>query len=407
MQFLSRGERLSRTSEARRESVLIGSGYFWFYAGIGAFTPYAALYYDYLGFSGIELGVLVALPAALTALTGPVWGAFADARALHRAFLQTVPLIAAVVALVLSQVTGYLPFLVILGLMAFALVPVPSLWDSYAVSAADRGGASFSILRTFGSLGFMAMVLATGALMSGGMSNRFLFAYAVAHLLTWASTLMLPRLGERRPRRLFDGISAVRRQKPYLLLLVVAYMIATGMSTFNNFLGIHIDGLGGGTGILGVAFAAAALSELPVFAFGTRIMSRLGASRMVTIALMFYILRFVLLTMAPTAEWIVLAQLFHGVSFAMFLVASVNLAHRLVGAENAATAQALLGSMSFGFGNITGALVGGALLDVIGTRWLYTGVIVILVIALTVYVLGNRAIERDSYEPAAEQAALG
>jgi predicted MFS family arabinose efflux permease len=156
-----------------------------------------------------------------------------------------------------------------------------------------------------------------------------------------------------------------------------------------------------------VAFAAAALSELPVFFFGTRIMARLGASRMVTIALMFYIIRFSLLTLAPTAEWIVLAQLFHGVSFAMFLIASVNLAHRLAGVENAATAQALLGSMSFGFGNITGALVGGALLDVIGTRWLYTGVIGILMIALTVYVIGNRAIERDSYEPASEQPVSG
>src|SRR5690606_29188482 len=110
---------------------------------------------------------------------------------------------AAIVALVLTRVTGYVPFLLILGTMAFALVPVPSLWDSYAVSSSDRGGASFSILRIFGSLGFMAMVLTTGALMSGGMSNRFLFAYAAAHLLTWASALALPRLGERRPRRLF------------------------------------------------------------------------------------------------------------------------------------------------------------------------------------------------------------
>lgn len=405
MPFLSRGDRFSLSSAARRESAMIGSGYFWFYAGIGAFTPYAALYYDHLGFSGIQLGLLMALPAAIAAFTGPFWGAFADTRAMHRAILRTVTMIAAIVAVILSQVTGYLPFLLVLAVMAFVLVPVPSLWDSYAVSAVDRGGASFSALRIFGSLGFMAMVLATGALMSGGMSNRFFFAYAGAHVLTWVSALVLPKLGERRPRRLFDGISAVRRQKSYVLLLVVAYLIATGMSTFNNFLGIHIDGLGGGTGILGVAFAVAAVSELPVFVFGTRILRRVGAHRMVTIALTFYVVRFSLLTMAPTAEWIVVAQLFHGVSFAVFLIASVNLAHHLVGAENAATAQALLGSMAFGFGNITGSIVGGALLDVVGTRWLYTGVIVVLVAALAVYIIGSRTLARDAYEPAHEQPA--
>lgn len=378
---------------------MIGSGYFWFYAGIGAFTPYAALYYQHLGFSGIELGVLTALPAFMTALTGPFWGAFADSRAAHRTVLRVVTMLAAVVTLLLSQISGYAPFLVTLGLMAFVLVPVPSLWDSYAVSAADRGGASFGMLRIFGSLGFTAMVLVTGALMSGGMSNRFLFAYSAMHALTWGATLLLPKLAERRPRRFLDGISEVRHRKPYLLLLVVAYLIASGVSMINTFLGIHIDGLGGGTGIIGIAFAVAAITELPVIGFGTRIMRRLGAPRMVTIALAAYIFRFSVLTLAPSAEWVVVAQMFHGVSFGMFLVASVSLAHRIVGPENAATAQALLGTASFGFGSITGALLGGAMLDVIGTTRLYTGVVGVMVLALLVYVLGSRALERQAFEP--------
>jgi PPP family 3-phenylpropionic acid transporter len=392
---------------ARSESVMIGSGYFWFYASIGAFTPYTALYYQHLGFSGVELGALVALPALMTALSGPFWGAYADARAAHRAILRTVPLIAAVIAVMLSQVTGYVPFLATLGVLAMVLVPVPALLDSYGVSAVERGGASFGVLRIFGSLGFTAMVLATGALMAGGMSNRFFFAYAAAHVLTWSSALFLPKLSERRHRRLLDGISEVRRRKPFVLLLVVAYLIATGMSMFNNFLGIHIDRLGGSTGIVGVAFAVAAISELPVIGFGSRIMRRLGARHMVMVALAAYIVRFSVLALAPSAEWVVAAQLMHGVSFAMFLVASVNLAHRIVGPENAATGQALLGSMSFGFGSITGALIGGALLDVIGTRWLYTGVVGIMVVALAVYVIGNRLLARESFEPSMEQPATG
>lgn len=386
---------------------MIGSGYFWFYAGIGAFTPYAALYYQHLGFSGLQLGVLTALPALMTALGGTLWGAFADSRAAHRAILRTVTLLAAIVTLSLSQITGYLPFLVTLGIMAFVLVPVPSLWDSYAVSASERGGASFGILRIFGSLGFTVMVLATGSMMSGGMSNRFLFAYAAAHVLTFSATLLLPRLSERRPRRLFDGIGEIRRRKPYLLLLLVAYLIASGVSVINTFLGIHIDRLGGGTEVVGVAFAVAAITELPVIGFGMRIMRRIGAPRMVIIALVAYIIRFSLLTLAPSAEWVVAAQLFHGISFGMFLVASVNLAHRIVGPENAATAQALLGTMSFGFGAITGSLVGGTLLDVIGTTRLYGGVVGVMVIALVVYVVGSRALERQAFEPDTGQPASG
>jgi PPP family 3-phenylpropionic acid transporter len=386
---------------------MIGAGYFWFYAGIGSFSPYTALYYQHLGFSGIQLGVLTALPAVLTAFTGPVWGAMADSRGAHRAILRVVTIVAAIVALSLTRTTEYLPFLATMAIMAFALVPIPALWDSYAVSASDRGGAPFGVLRIFGSLGYTVLVLVTGSIMSGGMSNRFLYIYAVAHLLTFSATLLLPHLSERRPRKLIDGLSEVRQRKPYLLLLVVAYIIATGVSMINTFLGIHIDSLGGGTTIVGMAFAVAAISELPIIGFGSWIMQRLGASRMVTIALAFYILRFSLLTLAPTAEWVVAAQLFHGISFGMFLVASVNLAHRLVGQQNAATAQALLGTMSFGFGTITGSLVGGSLLDAIGTRWLYAGVVGVMIVALLVYALGSRALEREAYEPATGQPASG
>lgn len=407
MQIFSPERRLSRGRRFHPESATITSGYFWFYAGVGAFTPYAALYYQDLGFSGLELGALTALPALGTALTGPFWGMAADTLGAHRAIMRTVLVIAAIMPLVLAQITAYAPFLLALGVLAFALVPVPSLWDSYAVSSVERGGRSYGSLRIFGSLGFTVVVLIMGAVMASGMSNRFLYAYALCNLLALASTFLLPKLGERRPRRFMDGLGEIRARKSFLLLLVVAYMMASGVAILNMYLGIHIKSLGSGTDVVGTAFAVSAMSELPVIGFGTLIMSRIGARRMIIIALSAYLIRFSIMTVAPDAAWVIAAQLLHGLSFAMFLVASVNLAHRLVGGELAATAQALLGTMSFGFGNITGSLVGGALLDVIGTRALYAGVVVLMAAALAVYIIGGRLVSADGYEPKREWPASG
>lgn len=407
MQTLLSERRLWRGRRIHPESATIASGYFWFYAGVGAFTPYTALYYQYLGFSGIELGLLTALPALGTALTGPFWGMAADALSAHRAILRTVLAIAAVVSLALAQITSYLPFLLTLGILAFALVPVPSLMDSYAVSVAERGGHGYGVLRIFGSIGFTVMVLIMGAVMAGGMSNRFIYAYAVCHMLALGAVFLLPRLGERRPRKIMDGVGAIWSRKPFLLLLLVAYMMASGVAILNMYLGIHIRSLGSGTDVVGTAFAVSAMSELPVIGFGTLIMSRIGARRMIIIALVAYIVRFSMLAVAPDAGWVIASQLLHGLSFAMFLVASVNLAHRLVGGELAATAQALLGTMSFGFGNITGSLVGGALLDVLGTRTLYSGVVLLMAAALAVYVIGGRLLSAERYEPASERPASG
>lgn len=397
----------ARVRHVHRESATIASGYFWFYAGVGTFSPYAALYYQDLGFNGLQLGLLTALPALGTAVSGPFWGIAADTLSAHRAILRIVLGIALVVSLALSQITSYVPFLVTLGILAFALVPVPPLWDSYAVSAAERGGKAYGSLRIFGSLGFTSMVLVMGTVMAGGMSNRFIFAYALCHLLALASTFLLPRLGERRSHRLLDGLAAIRSRKSFLLLLLVAYLIASGMAMLNMYLGIHIRSLGSGTEVVGTAFAASALSELPIIGFGALIMQRIGARNMVVISLSVYIVRFILLALAPSAEWIIFAQIFHGLSFGMFLVASVNLAHRLVGGELAATAQALLGTMSFGFGNITGSFLGGALLGVVGTQTMYSGVVVLMAVALAVFVIGGRRLSASDYEPKTHRPATG
>ena len=383
---------------------MISSGYFWFYAGVGAFVPYVVLYYRDMGWGGLQLGALTAIPALMASLTAPFWGVIADSFGAHRAIMRIVLLVAAAMSLLLAQMTTYLPFLLLLIVLSLSTVPIPALWDSYAVSAVERGGSAYGTLRVFGSLGFISVVLLLGGMMSGGLSNRFLYAYAVCHILTWLSTLLLPPLGERRPRKLLDGLKAIRARKPFLLLLLVAYLIAVGMTTLNLFLGVHVRELGSGTGIVGTAFATSALSELPVIGFGTWIMNRIGARQMVVFALLAYIVRFTILGLAPDAAWVIVAQMFHGISFGAFLVASVSLAHRTAGAENAATAQALLGTMSYGFGNITASLIGGSLVDLVGTRVIYLGVVALMSLALAVYLIGGRILSRDAFEPSPESS---
>ena len=76
-------------------------------------------------------------------------------------------------------------------------------------------------------------------------------------------------------------------------------------------------------------------------------------------------------------------QVLHGLSYGAFLIASVTLARRLAGPGHAATAQSLLTAVSFGLGSITGSLVGGALLDCVGTA-------AIMLLALVVFVVGER-----------------
>ena len=385
-------DRADRSIAAKRDRAAwrISSGYAWSFGAVGAMIPFATLYYRNLGFSGLQVGALAALPALAVAISGPVWGAVADARSIHRLVLRVAMVAAAVLALAVTQVSSFLPILLLMGLLAFFQAPVPAILDGYAVTFSERLGRSYGSLRVWGTLGYTAVALIVGRLMGDRVSRLFLVAYAVCLVLGLLSVLGLPSLGERSGRSLFGGLRVLLRNRPLVVLLLSSYLMSSGAAIMYGFLGIHLEELGGTANLIGIAVALAAASELPVVAFGGWFLSLLGASRLIALAIVVYAARFVAYALIPNPEWTLPVQALHGLSYGAFLVASVTLAHRLAGREHAATAQSLLAATSFGFGTITGSLLGGALLDRIGTVGLFWIAAAVMLLTLAVFVAGER-----------------
>jgi len=370
-----------------RPDLWIRGTYWWAFGAIGTLTPFIAPYYNELGFSGTQIGILVALPAMGVAFFAPIWGAIADSRANHRFVLRAALLIPAMLALVLTQLQGFWPIFLVVAILALLYAPTAPLIDSYGLMISERRKKSYGSLRVWGSLGFTAAVFVVGELMGADVTTLFLLAYSACLLLACASTFRLPRLSERSAGPLWGGLGAVTRNKPLVALLLTTFLISSSASAMYAFLSIHLRELGGSAELIGRAFALNAASELPVVAFGAWFLSRLGSTRLLGLAIVVYIIRFVAYALIPDPEWVLPVQLLHGLSYGAFLMASVTLVHGLAGRELAATAQGLLTSMSFGFGSISGSLVGGALLDRVGTVGIFWTAAGVLTLTLGVYVV--------------------
>lgn len=61
--------------------------YFCYYLAIGAFYPFLNLYYERIGLSGLQIGLLASIPALMRPLAGPLWGGLADRLGIHRHLL--------------------------------------------------------------------------------------------------------------------------------------------------------------------------------------------------------------------------------------------------------------------------------------------------------------------------------
>ena len=388
-----------------KSAMLMSSfGYLWFFGAVAAFNPYVAMYYRSLGFSGLQVGILTAMPAVGLALSGPFWGSFMDAMGIHRLVMRLALILTALFAIAVANVSGFTIVFVCVTALSFAFVPLRALLDNYAMSVAQRTQSSFGTIRSWGSVGYFVAVLGLGELMGKDVSNLFLYAYAGFLLLTFVSMWGLPDLAPRQPSNIIGGLKDVSANRPLVLLYVVAFLLMIAYATIYLALGIHMrDTLDGTANQVGLAFAVGAASELPAFVFGHRLIRKYGEVRLIVVVILVYALRFLLLALVPSAGWVVPIQVLHMLTFALFMVVSVPMAHKLDGGKHPATTQALLTTTSFGFGNIIGSVGGGALLDEVGTANLFFLAAGMLVVTLVIFIVGARVLKLNDVLRAAEQ----
>lgn len=369
----------------------ISLGYVWFFAGIAAFTPFAAIYYRSLEFTSFQVGLLAAMPAIALVLTGAMWGAIADTMAKHRTMLRCSLLLGAAFAFIASQTEGFTLLFTWIVLLSFSTVPLRSLMDHFAVLIGGRINKPFGRIRLWGAFGYTAFALSLGRIMNEEVTSFFLVAYGISLLLTLASTFSLPQLPAHERRPILEGVGELLGNRRLLLVLLVAFAQAVAAFLIVASLGYHITSMDGSASQVGVAFAVAAISELPIFLLGAWLYRKVGPDRLIALLIGLYAIRMMLLALVQSPDAVIALQALHGVTFGGFLVVCVPRTHELAQGKHPATVQALLTLAAFGLGNVVGAFLGGALLD--HTREVYAVTAVLMVLVLVIYVSGIRILD--------------
>lgn len=363
-------------------------GYWCYFGAVGFFFPYISLHYHNLGLSGQQIGLISALGPLATALLAPVWGMIADLYNAHRLILRLALAPVVIVIVLLAQVTSYAAILLLILIHSILLAPAMPFMDGYGVAISERYKLSFGQLRFWGTVGFIMGVFTIGQWMGGQLTPSFLYAYAGGMFLTFLVTFGLPALEINTARPDWVDALGLLRQPAMAVLIATSWLVAIGFATFNTFFSIYLAELNG-AGLIGAANMALAASELPVLFYSNQLVAKLGIKRMLMIGAFAYALRFALLSIVPSAGWVIPIQLTHTFSFTFYMLASVRMAHQLGGRELAATAQSLLASAN-ALGSITGSLVGGILLDRIGVFLVFRLAGMMSIVALLVFWLGMR-----------------
>jgi PPP family 3-phenylpropionic acid transporter len=363
--------------------------YFLYFAAAAALIPFIVLYYQSLGFSGAQIGLLAGMAPLIAMVGAPLWTNLADRTGRHRLIL-TVTMAGVIAAvLVIPALNALLPVALVIGLYSFLGSPIVSLSDSATMNMLGDERSQYGRVRIGGTFGWaLAAPLAGLLVQNNGLQMAFwgyaafmALALVVGQRLTFtgpAAASGAPAAGAR------GGVLTLLRNRRWALFLAMAFVCGIGFASVNTYLFPYMQQLDASESTMGLALTLATLSELPVLFYADRLLKRFGSFGLLSLGMAATGIRLLLFAAASAPAGVLAFQFINGLTFPAVWVAGVSFAYENAPPGLSATAQGLFGAMIFGFGAAAGGLLGGLLIETVGGRAMYLifGVLVLVSLAL-------------------------
>jgi len=346
-----------------------------FFASLGAFFPYIAVYYASIDLSVESIGLLFALQAAVSLAAAPLWGAFVDQLGTVRGSLLIAAFGTALAATLLALATS--PPLIIVGVIALAAAGsgiIPML-DSRTVDMLGADRDRYGRARAWGSAAFIVVSISVGVLIDRVGPHGLFLVYVPGMILTGLAGWLLlggeSRAGRRLLRVTRAEVMGLVRRRHLAFLLAGSFLLWSSVAAFTTFFSIHLLSLGAPAEVVGFAWALGALVEVPLMLSFHRIVARVGPEPLIVVGAIATALRAAGFALAPTVPLTLAVAPLGGVGYAFFYVGTVTFVSRSAPARLQATAQGIFSGTAFSVGTILGSTVGGQLAGLLGLRGLF------------------------------------
>jgi PPP family 3-phenylpropionic acid transporter len=347
----------------------LGAFFAAYYAAGGVLAPFFPLYLETRGLTAAEIGVVMALAQGLRVVGPTAWGWLADHTSHRVAILRLTALAACLGFLPILLPGGFglvLLVMVVFHLFLTGQVPLAEAIAAMHLRGDPHAAARYGRLRASGSIGFIAVVLSTGALLD--QTGLAPMPYLALGLLavTFASACLVQDAPTSEAAHERVSVRARLREPRVRWFLVSVLLMIFAHSALYTYLSIYLARLGYSKTEIGVLWVLGVVIEIGLFYSQGRLFKRFELLRLVEVSLLVAVIRFFLIAeLAQVAAVLVVAQLLHAVTFAVHHSASVLTIQRWFPGRAAARGQAIYTSVGYGVGGTLGSLV---------AAWLWTEV---------------------------------
>ena len=347
--------------------------YFFYFAFIGAFSPYFGLYLQSLAFSARDIGVLMSLMQVMRVVAPNVWGWLAQRSGRH---MPIVRLAAAASALgfvgffFTRSFGGIFAAMVLLSFFWGAALP---LAESVTLSHLGSQSGRYGGVRVWGSVGFIAAVLGCGYLLDFLPLTALLWVCLAVLCGIIGAALLMPDAPPRAHASDHLPLRDILRRREVVSLLAACFAMSAAHGALYVFYSIHLVENGYGKAAVGWLWTLGVVAEIVVFLTMPALLRRLSLRAILLASFACAVLRFLLIGWGvESVPLVVFAQVLHGATFGAYHAAAVAAIGRWFGGRHQARGQALYSSVSFGAGGMVGGILSGFAWTALGPALTYT-----------------------------------
>lgn len=377
----------------RTEKTLAAAKLSLFYAAIflavGVHLPFWPLWLADRGLTPSDIGLIMAAPYLIKLAVNPLVGHQVDKSGDRRRPMALLAL-GATASFALFPLAYDFWSILALTCLAFGfwsgIMPVG---ESLAMLTAHRHGLDYGRMRLWGSAAFILGAGAVGRLLVDVEPWVLVWLVVGALGVTTLACFGLPDERSDAPAGPALPIGPLAASAPFLLFLIAAGFNQTSHTVYYAFATLHWKQAGIEGDVIGLLWSEGVVAEILLFAFAGPAVRRLGPARLIMLAGLGGVVRWLILGSTTEIGWLVGAQLLHAATFGAAHLGAMHFitAHAPPGLS--ARAQGLHSSVAFG-------LVPGLMTPLTGRLFetLGGGAFLVMALASTITFLAAWALAR-------------
>jgi PPP family 3-phenylpropionic acid transporter len=326
----------------------------------GVLIPFLPVWLDGRGLDANEVAIVTAIPFILRLAVTPATAVFADRLGAHRLFIIASAWAALAAALLLGQMQGFWPILLVAAPLSLAAATMMPLVEAIAVKGVRLHALDYGRMRLWGSLSFVLVGLIVGAWIDKSGPEAALWVMIGGTIVTVAAAHALPRPAGvaasepdaesalSPPRVVSTEVLRLFRLPVFLAFLVAASAAQASHALFYTFGALHLQAQGISGAWVGALWAIGVLAEVALFAVAGSRFRHLSPPTLLAIGALAAIVRWAVMSFDPPLAILVPLQLLHALTYGATHLGAILFVARAVPDDVSGTVQALYATFASG-----------------------------------------------------------